>query len=61
MFNNLKTVFNYTGIKRPNYQHWWVKLTLGANGYTHQPIISTGCNFLTGQKKLKKWKDLNKS
>ncbi|KAL4135975.1 hypothetical protein QTP88_007549 [Uroleucon formosanum] len=48
------------GIKRPNYQHWWVKLTLGANGYTHQPIISTGCNFLTGQKKLKKWKDLNK-
>ncbi|XP_060855881.1 SANT and BTB domain regulator of class switch recombination-like [Metopolophium dirhodum] len=48
------------GIKRPNYQHWWVKLTLGANGYTHQPIISSGCNFLTGQKKLKKWKDLNK-
>ncbi|CAI6357524.1 unnamed protein product [Macrosiphum euphorbiae] len=48
------------GIKRPNYQHWWAKLTLGGNVYTHQPIISSECNILTGQKKLKKFKDLNK-
>ncbi|XP_027842141.1 SANT and BTB domain regulator of class switch recombination-like isoform X2 [Aphis gossypii] len=48
------------GIKRQNYQHWWVKLTLGANDYTHQPIISLGSNFPNCQKKKKNWKDLNK-
>ncbi|XP_015369824.1 PREDICTED: uncharacterized protein KIAA1841 homolog [Diuraphis noxia] len=56
----MKLVNLEPGIKRPNYQHWWLKLSLGINDYTHQPIISFGCNIKISQKKLKKWKDLNK-
>ncbi|XP_025191196.1 uncharacterized protein KIAA1841 homolog [Melanaphis sacchari] len=48
------------GIKRSNYQHWWIKLTLGANDYTHQPIISLESHFPNCQKKNKNWKNLNK-
>lgn len=56
-----KIVFNFIGKKRSDYKHWWVKLTLGVKDYTHQPIISLGCNLSIDLKKKKIWKDLSKS